>query len=259
MALPSFRVDGQVAVVTGTGTGLGQAIAAGLAEAGADVVMSELPDRTELAQKTARSIVDHGREALVLPLDVRDLDGSNGIRAFAHAAISWKGHVDILVNNAGVNLPQDALDVDEVSWDAVIDVDLKGTFFCAQVIGRHMLERGRGSIVNIASQNGLVGYYKRAAYCSAKAGVVNLTRVLTLEWAPKGVRVNAIAPTFVRTPLTASTFADPELGPDLLERIPLGRIGEPEDVAAAVVFLASPAASMITGHTLTVDGGWTAI
>jgi 2-deoxy-D-gluconate 3-dehydrogenase len=241
-------LDGQVAVVTGTGTGLGQAIAAGLAEAGADVVMSELPDRVHLADETARSISDHGRDALVLPLDVRDIDGPHGIRAFAQAAISWRGHVDILVNNAGVNLPQDAL-----------DIDLKGTFFCAQAFGRHMVERGRGAIINIASQNGLVGYYKRAAYCSAKAGVVNLTRVLTLEWAPRGVRVNAIAPTFVRTPLTASTFDDPELGPDLIRRIPLGRIGEPEDVAAAVVFLASSAASMITGHTLTVDGGWTAI
>ncbi len=259
MALPSFRLDGQVAVVTGTGTGLGQAIAAGLAEAGADVVMSELPDRVDLAAATAREIEQRGRRALVLPLDVRHLDGEHGIQAFASAAIGWQGHIDVLVNNAGVNLPQDAVDVDEDSWDAVIDVDLKGTFFCAQAIGRHMLERGHGSIVNIASQNGLIGYYKRAAYCSAKAGVVNLTRVLTLEWAPKGVRVNAIAPTFIRTPLTASTFADPTLGPDLVQRIPLGRIGEPEDVAAAVVFLASPAASMITGHTLTVDGGWTAI
>jgi 2-deoxy-D-gluconate 3-dehydrogenase len=259
MALPSFRLDGQVAVVTGTGSGLGQAIAVGLAEAGADVVLSELPDRLALTDETVRLIEAQGREALVLPLDVRDLDGPHGIRGFAEAAIDWRGQIDCLVNNAGVNLPQDALEVDEASWDAVLDIDLKGTFFCAQAFGRHMVERGSGSIINIASQNGLVGYYKRAAYCSAKAGVVNLTRVLTLEWAPRGVRVNAIAPTFVRTPLTASTFDDPELGADLLRRIPLGKIGEPEDVAAAVVFLASPAAGMITGHTLTVDGGWTAI
>src|SRR6185312_9542298 len=155
MALPSFRLDGQVAVVTGTGTGLGQAIAAGLAEAGADIVMSELPDRIHLADETARSISEHGSDALVLPLDVRDIDGPHGIRAFAQAAISWRGHVDILVNNAGVNLPQDALDVDEASWDAVLDIDLKGTFFCAQAFGRHMVDRGRGSIINIASQNGL--------------------------------------------------------------------------------------------------------
>jgi 2-deoxy-D-gluconate 3-dehydrogenase len=254
--LPSFRLDGAVAAVTGTGSGLGQAIAVGLAEAGADVVLSELPDRLPAAEATAARIRDAGREAWVLPLDVAELAS---IHAFAEAARAWRGRVDVLVNNAGVNLPQDALEVDEASWDRVLDVNLKGAFFCAQAFGRAMVARGAGAIVNVASQNGLVGYYKRAAYCSSKAGLVNLTRVLAIEWAKAGVRVNAVAPTFVRTPLAEVTLRDPELAEDILRRIPMGRLASPEEVAAAVVFLASPAASMITGVTLAVDGGWTAI
>ena len=167
--------------------------------------------------------------------------------------------VDVLVNNAGVNVPKDALDVTERDWDAVLDVNLKGLFFMSQAVGKRMKEMGGGKIVNMASQNGVVGYYKRAAYCSSKAGVVNLTRVLALEWAQYNINVNAVGPTFVLTPLTQSTFDDPVMRADLLERIPLGRVGQPEDVVGAVVFLASPAASLITGHTLLVDGGWTAL
>jgi 2-deoxy-D-gluconate 3-dehydrogenase len=200
-----------------------------------------------------------GRQARVVPLDVRSLDGEHGVRRFAERALDWQGRADILVNNAGINLPQLALDVDEASWDAILDIDLKGVFFCSQALGRQMVERGQGAIVNIASQNGMVGYYRRSAYSSAKAGVINLTRVLALEWASAGVRVNAVAPTFVPTPLTESTMSDPEIAADLLGRIPLGRPGKPEEVAAAVVFLASAAAAMITGATLPVDGGWTAI
>ena len=169
------------------------------------------------------------------------------------------GRIDVLVNNAGVNIPCDALDFTEADWDAVLDVNLKGLFFLSQRTARRMKETGGGKIVNIASQNGVVGYYKRAAYCSSKAGVVNLTRVLALEWARYGINVNAVGPTFILTPLTQSTFDDPVLREDLLKRIPIGRVGKPEDVVGAVVFLASPAADMITGHTLLVDGGWTAI
>jgi NAD(P)-dependent dehydrogenase (short-subunit alcohol dehydrogenase family) len=169
------------------------------------------------------------------------------------------GRIDILVNNAGVNIPRPALEVTEEDWDRVLDTNLKGVFFVAQRTARTMKEHGCGRIINMASQNGVVGYYNRAAYCSSKAGVVNLTRVLAIEWAPLGITVNAVGPTFVITPLTQSTWDDPVMREDLLKRIPLGRVGVPEDIVGAVVFLASPAASLITGHTLLVDGGWTAL
>jgi 2-deoxy-D-gluconate 3-dehydrogenase len=132
-------------------------------------------------------------------------------------------------------------------------------FFMAQRVAREMIKTGGGKIVNIASMNGVVGYYKRAAYCASKAGVVNLTRVLAIEWAEHQINVNAVGPTFILTPLTQSTFDDPTMRADLLSRIPLGRVGQPEDVASAVVFLAGPGAGMVTGHTLLVDGGWTAL
>ena len=251
-----MRLQDQVALVTGAGSGIGRVTARALAEAGADVIVTELPDRLDRARETVAEVGALGRHALALPLDVRD---AASVGALVPAASDRFGRVDVLVNNAGVQIPRSALDVSERDWDAVVDVNLRGAFFVAQAVGRAMTEAGSGAIVNIASQMGLVGYYKRAAYCSAKAGLVNLTRVLALEWAPRGVRVNAVAPTFVRTPLTASTFADPELAEDIPRRIPLGRLAQPEEVAAAVVFLASPAAAMITGHTLPVDGGWTAI
>lgn len=167
------------------------------------------------------------------------------------------GGLDILVNNAGVNIPQPALEVTEEAWDTVLDTNLKGAFFTAQAAATLMRERG-GRIVNVASQNGVVAYPRRAAYCSAKAGMVNLTRLLAIEWAPHRILVNAVAPTFIETELTQVTLADPELRADILSRIPLGHLGVPDDVAAAVVFLASDEARMITGHTLLVDGGWTA-
>ena len=141
----------------------------------------------------------------------------------------------------------------------MLDVNLKGVFFCSQAVARGMIRRKSGKIVNIASQNGVIGYYDRAAYCSSKAGVVNLTRVLAIEWAEQNINVNAVGPTFVRTPLTEKLFQDESFSSEVLRRIPLGRLGKPEDVAGAVVFLSSPAADLITGHTLLVDGGWTAI
>jgi len=187
---------------------------------------------------------------------VRDLAS---IDAMVSKAVAEMGRIDILVNNAGVNIPRPALEFTEDEWDAVLDINLKGVFFCSQRVAREMVKGGGGKIVNIASQNGVVGYYKRAAYCSSKAGVVNLTRVLAIEWAEHAINVNAVGPTFILTPLTQSTFDDPVLREDLLKRIPLGRVGQPADVVGAVVFLASPAADLVTGHTLLVDGGWTAM
>ena len=254
--LPSMRLDGKVAVVTGAGSGLGRAIAIAIAEAGADCVCTELPERMQALEPVCEEIERLGRRGLALPLRLPDLASIDSLLA---RVIEHTGTIDVLVNNAGVNIPRDALDVTEEDWDRVLDVNLKGSFFMSQRVGRTMKERGGGKIVNIASQNGVVGYYKRAAYCSSKAGLVNLTRVLALEWAPFRINVNAVGPTFILTPLTQSTFDDPVMREDLLRRIPLGRVGQPEDVVGAVVFLASPAADLVTGHTLLVDGGWTAV
>jgi 2-deoxy-D-gluconate 3-dehydrogenase len=160
-----------------------------------------------------------------------------------------------------LNVPQMAFDVTEEAWDRVLDVNLKGLFFMAQAVGRRMRDQRPqgGAIVNVASQMGLVGYTKRAAYCSSKAAVVNLSRVLAFEWAECNIRVNAVCPTFVLTPLTQPMFEDPEFKADVYRRIPLGRLASPEDVAQAVVYLAGPTAAMVTGHALAVDGGWTAV
>jgi 2-deoxy-D-gluconate 3-dehydrogenase len=258
MNFPSLRVDGRIAIVTGTGSGLGQASALALAQAGAAVVMTELPQKLAAAEATARqAAADYGANTLVLPLDLLQLDT---IGALVDQAVAHFGRVDILVNNAGINIQQMALDVTEDAWDKVLDVNLKGLFFTSQAVARVMMRQGTGGkIVNIASQMGVVGYIKRAAYCSSKAGVVNLSRVLAFEWAEYGIRVNCIGPTFVETPLTAPMFEDKAFRDDVLHRIPLGRLGKPEDVVGAVVYLASPASDMVTGHTLLVDGGWTAV
>ncbi|MGH2459741.1 MAG: SDR family NAD(P)-dependent oxidoreductase [Chloroflexota bacterium] len=256
MEFPSSRVDGQVAVVTGSGSGIGQAAAWALARAGADVVITELPSYLERAEATAEQITRAtGQRALVQALDVTHLEGITA--AIAHS-VERLGRIDILVNSAGVNRAVPALDVTEADWDFVVDVNLKGLFFCCQAAAREMIKSGHGKIVNLASINGVVGYFKRAAYCSSKAGVVNLTRVLAIEWAPNHINVNAVGPTFIETPLTVPTLSDPTTRADILARTPLGRVGKPEEVAGAIVFLASPAADLITGHTLLVDGGWTA-
>jgi 2-deoxy-D-gluconate 3-dehydrogenase len=169
------------------------------------------------------------------------------------------GRLDLLVNNAGLNIPQSVLDVDEASWDSVIDTNLKGSFFAAQAAARHMVAQDEGGrIINIASQAGIVGIEERSAYGASKGGVVVLTKVLAIELAQHGITVNAVAPTFVATELTRSTLEDPAWRERILSRIPLGRVSEVEDVVAATVYLASPSAATVTGHTLLVDGGWTA-
>jgi len=257
MKMPTFRLDGRNAVVTGAGSGMGKAIAIALAHAGADVVMTELPDKLSTAQETASQVETLGRRALALPLDVTRVDS---IRELVRRIIEEWGHIDILMNNAGMNIRKWAVDVAESDWDPVVDTDLKGVFFCAQTVGKQMIERGQGGkIINMASQVGLVGYSERVAYCSAKAGVINMTRALAYEWARHKINVNAIAPTFVNTPFVAALLEDEKVRQEVLSRIPLGRIAEVDDVLGAAVFLASSASDMVTGHTLVIDGGWTAV
>lgn len=252
------NLEGRVALVTGAGSGLGQAIAIELARRGAHVAVTELPDRLDRAQATLEQIEASGGSGSVLSLDVTDL---SNVRDVAQRVAAIDGHVDMLVNNAGVNIRQDAFDVTEEAWDTVIGIDLKGVFFMAQAVGRLMRDQDPqgGSIVNIASVMGLGAYYQRSAYCSAKAGVVNLTKVLALEWAPVNIRVNAICPAFVDTELTRPMFeSQPKSLEDILYRTPMGRLGNPQEVASAVAFLCGPESSYVNGLAMTVDGGWTA-
>jgi 2-deoxy-D-gluconate 3-dehydrogenase len=257
MNFPSFRVDGKTAMVTGAGRGMGKQFALALADAGADVAVTELPGREGEAEETANDIRRLGKRAMVVSLDVTKVDM---IQQAVDQVLEKLGPIDILMNNAGMNIRKWAVDVTEPDWDPVVDTDLKGVFFCAQAVGKHMIARGKGGkIINMASQIGLVGYSERVTYCAAKAGVINMTRVLAFEWAKHKINVNAVAPTFVNTPFVAHLLKDENIRQEVISRIPMGRIAEPEDVIGAVIFLASPASDMVTGHTLVVDGGWTAV
>lgn len=253
MNFPDFSLAGEKAIVTGSSKGIGRGIALALAHAGADVAVTSRD--AARVEPVAQEIRQMGRAALSLALDVMDVASIDRMVAQVRDRF---GRIDILVNNAGINIPEAAVEVTESHWDAVLDTNLKGLFFCAQRVGRVMLEQGRGKIVNVASQMGLVGGRLRAAYCASKGGVVQLTKVLAIEWSRHGVNVNAVAPTFIRTPLTAPMFEDETFRQEVLSNIPLGRIGEVEDVMGSVVFLASSAADLITGETLLVDGGWVA-
>ncbi|MDV6264592.1 SDR family NAD(P)-dependent oxidoreductase [Rhodococcoides yunnanense] len=241
-----FSMDGRHVLVTGANRGLGQAIASALSELGAVVY------GTSRTERGAHQIeAETGRPGFVL--DIENEDSIDNLMSSLPEA------VDVLVNNAGVNYPAPAVDVTEQQWDAVMSTNLKGTFFLTQAVARRWIGRGNpGVIVNIGSQAGTVGIEERAAYCASKGGLDQLTKVLAIEWAQHGIRVNTVAPTFVRTELTESTLSRPGWGQTLLSRIPVGRFGEPEDIVGAVAFLAGGAARMITGHTLLVDGGYTA-
>jgi NAD(P)-dependent dehydrogenase (short-subunit alcohol dehydrogenase family) len=253
MKFPDFGLTDQVAIVTGASKGIGYGTALALANAGAHVVVTSRD--LERAEPVAAEIRRMGRKALPLALEVTALDS---IDAMVKAVLDRFGRIDILVNNAGINIPEPALEISEEHWDRLLDINLKGVFFCAQKVGTVMVAQGRGKIINISSQMGFVGGRLRAAYCSSKGGVVQLTKVLAIEWSKHGVNVNGVAPTFLKTPFTAPMFEDEAFRNEVLRNIPLGRIGEVEDVLGAIIFLASSASDLVTGHTILVDGGWTA-
>ena len=250
---PSFDLQGQVALVTGAARGIGRAIALTFAHAGADLALG-LHD-VQNDGNLANEIEALGRRALRLQMDMTRLDQ---VRTAVDTAVAHFGRLDILVNNAGLGPSNPAEDVREEDFDLTVAVNLKGTFFASQAAGRSMIRQKYGRIINLSSQAGLVALPTESIYCMTKAAISHLTRCLAVEWGPYNITVNAVAPTFINTPGTAEALEDPAFRADVLSRIPLGRIGEPMEVAAAIVFLASPAASLITGDTLLIDGGWTA-
>jgi NAD(P)-dependent dehydrogenase (short-subunit alcohol dehydrogenase family) len=251
---PSFALDGQVALVSGAARGLGRAIALALADAGADIALGLR--RAGTADDLVAEIEAMGRRALAVQMDVTDLAQ---IGPAVDTVVDRFGRLDILVNSAGLAPGNPAEDVTEADFDLTIDVNLKGLFFASQAAGRVMIRQGSGRIVNLSSQAGFVALPTEAIYCASKAAVSHLTKCLAVEWGQHGITVNAVAPTFIRTDGTARALSDPIFEADVRERIAgLHRIGEPMDVAGGVVFLASPAASLITGATLLIDGGWTA-
>ena len=249
-SVDNFRLDGKTALVTGAGRGIGRAVALALATAGAELILVSRT-RSQL-DEVAYEVANVGGKAQVLPFDVTDTPAMRS----AFAGLSG---LDILVNNAGLNRPQPFLEVDEATLDQLLTLNVRAAFLVAQAAARLMVARGGGVIINMSSQMGHVGSERdRTVYVMTKHAVEGLTKAMAVELAPKGVRVVSVAPTFVQTPLTKPFFDDPETRKWILDRIPLGRAGIVEDVAQAVVFLASPAASLVTGSSLLVDGGWTA-
>ena len=258
MPYEGLSLKGMTALVTGSGRGIGSALAVGLAQAGADVAVSDIADLMHGAEETAEKVRAEGSTSKAYSLDVLDLD--NIRKAVAQVTTDF-GRLDILVNNAGIRRRQPALDVTEENWDAVIDTNLKGPFFCSQAAARPMIEQGFGRIINISSQLAVVAGENRAAYCASKAGLANLTRVLALEWLKYGITVNAIGPGPTETPglLMVDTRSEDELAADLKAHMPLGRRMSPDELVGAAIYLASPSASATTGQLLIVDGGWTII
>lgn len=248
------ELAGKTVVVTGGSKGIGKEIALTFAELNANVVISGRNEETLNA--ALKELKQFNESCMAVQGDLSDIQAA---RELIDAAANQFGTVDILVNNAGVNIAKPAMEVTEEDWDTILDLNLKTAFFASQTAAKYMIEQKSGRIINIASQMAFVGYIKRAAYCSSKGGLVQMTKALAVEWAKHGVKVNAVAPTFIETELTAKMFEDEEFKKDVDSRILLEGLSQAKDISGAVLYLASDLANFVTGETIKVDGGWTAI
>lgn len=243
----------KVAVVTGAGGGIGRAIAQIFAQEGAEVVVSDY--KSEGGEETVRLIKESGWKAIFIQADVSQ---EEEVKNLVEKTISQFGRLDILVNNAGVYLPNDAISGTNEEWQKTLNIDLGGVWLCSKYALPKMISQGKGKIINIASIAGLVGFQNSAAYCAAKGGVVNLTREMALDYGKNKINVNAIAPGVIKTAMTKDILADEKMTKQLLTGIPIGRFGEPEDVAYLALYLASDASDFVSGQVFAIDGGWTA-
>ena len=258
MSIPNYTMTGKVALITGGRSGIGRAFALAFAEAGADVAICSRTIEGGGLEAVADEIRKLGRRALAIRADVSH---KTDVENMAKKTVAELGDIDILINNAGISLrslQRSLLETEEEAWDKVIDINLKGTYLCSQAVGRLMAEQKKGNIINIASDAGFKALPFLGTYCISKAGVVMLTRVLARELGSYNIRVNAIAPSLVKTPLTEARLSKPGAIEAESANYPLGRIGETDDIVGAALFLASDSASWITGHTLVVDGGFLA-
>lgn len=247
-----MRLSGLVAIVTGGGTGIGKGIALLFAKEGASVVVCGR--RKEPLDETVSEIIQAGGKALAVTVDISKVES---VSSLVKTTLDTFGTIDILVNNAGVYIAHDALSLSETEWDTALSIDLKGVWLCSKLVLPTMVEKGKGKIINITSIAGLVGFNDSAAYCAAKGGVVNLTREMALDYAPKGIGVNAIAPGVITSDMTAGILQDEKMKQGMIAQTPVGKIGEPRDIAYAAVYLASKESDFMVGQTLVVDGGWT--
>jgi len=250
---PQFNLEAKVALVTGGSKGIGFGMAKGLAYYGADVVI--VSRHLDEGERAAEGIRQYGHRVIAIEADVTK---KRDVQSMVDKVAGEFGRIDILVNNAGMNIRKPVVEYGEEEWDRVINTNLKGIFLVAQAVGKIMLQQRKGKIINISSIFGSVAMPNQIAYASSKGGINQLTKVLALEWAPMNIQVNALAPTYIRTPMTSGLLSDPERFNQILASTPMGRIGELADIIGPVVFLASDASDYVTGQVLHVDGGWVA-